>query len=1139
MAVRPRAGRILFCGLVCWILMLLLVGGNEVAGIPALKRVRRQDEVLYSSVCEGNTMNLRCRPGLQIQVESANFGRTDTVTCVKGPVKVTNCIQPESFAIVAASCQSLKECAIPVNTDVFGDPCPGTSKFLEVYLQCVPKREPPTRITYFLVTLAQRPNIATTRPPTTTPMVVTTTPPLITVAVTPPPPSTTPRPKAPTTVVATEKPVTSPPSPSPSNDFDFCLTTYRRDIQWPRTASGQLSVQPCPEGTSRAGRARWHCVGSPAMWIPQSGPDLSGCESEWVDEIKDQVGASASEISEVIANVVESNDEIYGGDLLVVTDLMKDSLKSLKEELKALNQTQKFEASKIVTKNYVKIGSTVLGGSKLESWQDLPGLEKTITATNLLSSIEESGFLLAENLGSHETVTNEEGNVVLNVVAQDVSSDDFKEVSFPHPSQLTSSEWQDVTDSIIIPKASLLDRSNDGQSKVVFLAYNNLGSLLESNSFGNESEKDNYVVNSRIISASIGDPRISSNLAEPAVIVFEHNNVNFSSPMCSFLKFKNSTDSNDNTVSLTGDWSDTGCTMTGTNDTHTVCSCTHLTNFAILMNTKGTPISQSHGFVLSVITYIGFILSSICLLLAFITFAYFKNLQNDRNTIHKNLCVCLLIAEIIFMAGIDQASRGAMCTVVALLLHYFFLAAFAWMCLEGIQLYFMLVEVFEAESSRRKYYYPFGYGVPLFVVGIAAAIDIGSYGTDKYCWLEVENNFIWAFVAPVIVIIVVNTMFLSMAIFIMCRHSPMQTNQKEKSNKEKITPVLNEQNFGSSQQIVGGDNNMGVAVSWVRGALVLLCLLGITWAFGLLYVTESLLVFAYIFTIANVFQGVFIFLFHCFMNEKVVKEYRRFIRNSMWMPEWVRDRYGGTFFTGSNQQRSSSSSGKKRIWSQEEKRLSNTTGSCSVDHRKLSTSSNGRNSGEFLPVRFTASVPEKKNGNQRLSDEGIGLEMEDGHVENGQMAKGSPSPPPRRNRCNRDPPASPTEVRPLLNSPTEPQSPDGRPPPPSYRELPPPSYHRPKSGNFTSLPDLAHTGPPNTLTKHPKVTKKGSLPELPHSPLFLRTRIARMNSDSQRAGQWSPLDEQNPIDVDVADDNSGKIEFLGITNLSPRLETLI
>ncbi len=66
--------------------------------------------------------------------------------------------------------------------------------------------------------------------------------------------------------------------------------------------------------------------------------------------------------------------------------------------------------------------------------------------------------------------------------------------------------------------------------------------------------------------------------------------------------------------------------------------------------------------------------------------------------------------------------------------------------------------------------------------------------------------------------------------------------------------------------------------SWLRGALVLLCLLGITWAFGLMYVSEDLLVFAYIFTIANAFQGLFIFIFHCCMNDKVCVEYRTTIK---------------------------------------------------------------------------------------------------------------------------------------------------------------------------------------------------------------------------------------------------------------------
>lgn len=75
------------------------------------------------------------------------------------------------------------------------------------------------------------------------------------------------------------------------------------------------------------------------------------------------------------------------------------------------------------------------------------------------------------------------------------------------------------------------------------------------------------------------------------------------------------------------------------------------------------------------------------------------------------------------------------CPIFAGLLHFFFLAAFSWMCLEGIQLYLMLVEVFESEYSRKKYYYLCGYCFPALVVGISAAIDYRSYGTKKaYVW---------------------------------------------------------------------------------------------------------------------------------------------------------------------------------------------------------------------------------------------------------------------------------------------------------------------------------------------------------------------------------------------------------------------
>jgi len=51
-----------------------------------------------------------------------------------------------------------------------------------------------------------------------------------------------------------------------------------------------------------------------------------------------------------------------------------------------------------------------------------------------------------------------------------------------------------------------------------------------------------------------------------------------------------------------------------------------------------------------------------------------------------------------------------LCSIIAGLLHYLFLASFSWMCLEGVQLYVMLVEVFEAERSRVRWYYSAAYG---------------------------------------------------------------------------------------------------------------------------------------------------------------------------------------------------------------------------------------------------------------------------------------------------------------------------------------------------------------------------------------------------------------------------------------------
>lgn len=68
----------------------------------------------------------------------------------------------------------------------------------------------------------------------------------------------------------------------------------------------------------------------------------------------------------------------------------------------------------------------------------------------------------------------------------------------------------------------------------------------------------------------------------------------------------------------------------------------------------------------------------------------------------------------------------------------------------------MLIEVFEAEKSRVRWYYFIAYGIPLFITFISAAIYPQGYGTERHCWLQTDNYFIYSFVGPVIVIISVS-----------------------------------------------------------------------------------------------------------------------------------------------------------------------------------------------------------------------------------------------------------------------------------------------------------------------------------------------------------------------------------------------
>ncbi|XP_069596756.1 adhesion G protein-coupled receptor L3 isoform X2 [Ranitomeya imitator] len=677
---------------------------------------------------------------------------------------------------------------------------------------------------------------------------------------------------SPTTEIPAEVTSRSTPSSSqlPAIGIESCEAIVAREIMWFKTRQGQTAKQPCPLGT--VGVATYTCIAPDGVWNPL-GPDLSNCSSPWISHIaqklKSQETAAniARELSEHTRSRLNAGDITYSVRAMdQLVDLLDVQLRNLTpggkdSAARSLNKLQKRERScRAYVQAMVETVNNLLQPQAKEAWQDLTEKEQVRAATMLLDTVEEGAFVLADNLLKTDIVRENTENIQLEVarLSTDVNLEDLH---FPQNIGYGS--------SIQLSSNTLRQNGRNGEIRVAFVLYNNLGRYLSTENasikLGIEALTTNHtvVVNSPIITAAVYKESTSKlYLTEPVMFTVKHikDSEDFFNPNCSFWSYSK--------ANLSGHWSTQGCRLITTNKTHTKCSCNHLTNFAVLMahvTIKHT--DMDHDLLLNVITWVGILLSLVCLLICIFTFCFFRGLQSDRNTIHKNLCISLFVAELLFLIGINRTDQPIACAVFAALLHFFFLAAFTWMFLEGVQLYIMLVEVFESENSKRKYFYLVGYGMPALIVSVSAAVDYKSYGTDKVCWLRHDTYFIWSFIGPATLIIMLNVIFLGIALFKMFHHTAIM---------KPDTGCL--------------DNIR----SWVIGAIALLCLLGLTWAFGLMYINESTVIMAYLFTVFNCLQGMFIFIFHCVLQKKVRKEYGKCLRNHCCSGKKMENSVGST-----------------------------------------------------------------------------------------------------------------------------------------------------------------------------------------------------------------------------------------------------
>ncbi|XP_070194842.1 adhesion G protein-coupled receptor L4-like isoform X1 [Littorina saxatilis] len=653
-------------------------------------------------------------------------------------------------------------------------------------------------------------------------------------------------------------------------DATTCPLVNTLRATWNETKHNETQYAPCRGGKNH--QMSFYCGGSPTCWRGE--PNVDQCASplfqgllSMVSQQKNVTTEKAPEPEETVAltkdlaNVTKS-DEVTEADIAVTSKV----LKSLVTSGAAKKVKDRKEVENIVV-NVVKAGSNLLSANKTRVWKDMAEHDKIRSATSLLVAMETATVAMAGEIDVPTTIFTKGKNIelelrVINVTSSKVEADE--EIVY-------SAEDSDTHFSI--PLQTLSQLSKGGLAKVVFMTHYTVGAILDEDSHdddttktddGAEKKADDHQhitpqpkLASYILSASVGGSQKMMKLPEPISFTMSHLESmpeGFHS-LCSFWSIA------ENGL---GEWSQEGCRVARSNASQTTCECDHMTNFAVLMAVKEVKLSDLHMSMLRLVTIIGCIISCLCLLASWVTFTCFTTLQGERNSIHKNLVVCLFIAEMLFLTGINQTRDRLACGVVAGLLQYFFLAAFLWMMMEGVHIVLMLVQVFDASRSRMPYFYAGAYAPPVLIIAISAGLYHQGYGTENYCWLTTEKHFIWSFAGPVAVILFANSVILIYAMTMVCRHSEYVFTGKEKSTAGGISAWSCE--FGTIEK------------TWIQGAMALEVLLGLTWIMGYFFLNQQSVAVAYVFTILNSTQGLFIFVFHCLLNKKARKEYRRVMK---------------------------------------------------------------------------------------------------------------------------------------------------------------------------------------------------------------------------------------------------------------------
>ncbi|RVE73479.1 hypothetical protein OJAV_G00049860 [Oryzias javanicus] len=646
--------------------------------------------------------------------------------------------------------------------------------------------------------------------------------------------------------------------------YDSCPQVIEAGIWWPRTKFGLPAAVSCPKGT--LGTAVRHCDEHKG-WLP---PNLFNCTSVTFSELKtlsEKFSRNASlldsgrvrQTAAMLANATAHTERFYGSDVKVAFRLTQSLLQhEINQQGFNLTATQDVH----FTENLVRVGSTILSPDSRPHWEFIQRAEGGTAV--LLRHYEEYASTLAQNM--RKTYLSPFTIVTPNII---ISVDRLKKMNFagaklpryqslrgPRPLDqdtavtLPDSVFQPPVDTKghrhldVFPESSLRNGSanrrrrhpDDSQQDAIasVIIFHSMASLLpESYDPDKRSLRvpKRPVINTPVVSITVhdNDELLQHVLDKPITVQFRLvTTEERSKPICVFW--------NHSILAGSGGWSAKGCEVVFRNSSHISCQCYHMTSFAVLMDVSRRENGEILPFKILTWSTAGMTLGFLFLTAVFLL--SLRAMRCNKTSIINNGAVALFLSELVFILGINQADSPFLCTVMAILLHFFYLCSFSWLFLEGLHVYRMICEVRDINYGPMRFYYLIGWGVPAFITGLAVGLDPEGYGNPDFCWLSMYDTLIWSFAGPIAAVVSMNV-FLSVLSFRASCSLKLHSLEKKE-----------------------------LRVSGLKTAGGVLFLVSLTCFLALLSVNSDVILFHYLFAGVNCVQGPFVFFFRIVFNKE-------------------------------------------------------------------------------------------------------------------------------------------------------------------------------------------------------------------------------------------------------------------------------